>query len=292
VTLEPCSHFGKTGPCCDALIAAKIQRVVIAMQDPNPKVSGQGIARLRSHGIDVTLGVLEQEASTLNRGFFKRMQKELPWVTSKLAMSLDGRTAMASGESQWITSEASRQDVHWQRAMSSAVLTGVDTVIADNPLMTARVPISHRSPVRIVLDTHLRIPEDARILNTADGECWIFTADVTSQKSRLLEAKGVKLIQATTTESGKLDLSQVFQKLAKLEINQVWVEAGMTLNGALLESRLVDEWYFYVAPLVMGHQARGLFEMPWLEKLSNCYPLNWSDVRHCGSDLRLILKQG
>ncbi len=290
VTLEPCSHQGKTGPCSDALIKAGIKRVVIAMQDPNPLVSGAGIKKLQAAGIEVVCGVLEQDAKALNPGFIKRMQQGLPFIQSKLAMSLDGRTAMASGESKWITSAASRQDVHRLRAQSSAVLTGINTILADDPLLNARVDFDVQQPVRVVLDSQLRIPLTAKILADKSSPVWIFTCSRNSQKIQALKDAGVTLF----IQSDKLarpDLSVVFKTLAEQQINQVWVEAGATLNGALLDSGLVDEWLVYMAPCVLGDSGRGLFHLPGLENMAERKSLLFKQIRHVGPDLKLTLTQ-
>ena len=290
VTLEPCSHQGKTGPCSDALIKAGIKRVVIAMQDPNPLVSGAGIKKLQAAGVEVVCGVLEQDAKALNPGFIKRMQQGLPFIQSKLAMSLDGRTAMASGESKWITSAASRQDVHRLRAQSSAVLTGINTILADDPLLNARVDFDVQQPVRVVLDSQLRIPLTAKILVDKSSPVWIFTCSRNSQKIQALKDAGVTLF----IQSDKLarpDLSAVFKTLAEQQINQVWVEAGATLNGALLDSGLVDEWLVYMAPCVLGDSGRGLFHLPGLENMAERKSLLFKQVRQLGPDLKLTLTQ-
>ena len=290
VTLEPCSHQGKTGPCSDALIKAGIKRVVIAMQDPNPLVSGAGIKKLQAAGIEVVCGVLEQDAKALNPGFIKRMQQGLPFIQSKLAMSLDGRTAMASGESKWITSAASRQDVHRLRAQSSAVLTGINTILADDPLLNARVDFDVQQPVRVVLDSQLRIPLTAKILADKSSPVWIFTCSRNSEKIQALKDAGATLF----IQSDKLarpDLSVVFKTLAEQQINQVWVEAGATLNGALLDSGLVDEWLVYMAPCVLGDSGRGLFHLPGLENMAERKSLLFKQIRHVGPDLKLTLTQ-
>lgn len=288
VSLEPCSHTGRTGPCCDALINAGVTRVVVAMQDPNPLVAGQGLEKIKAAGIEVRTGVLADEAALLNPGFFKRMQQGLPFIRSKLACSLDGRTAMASGESKWITSESARQDVQRWRAQSSAIMTGVDTVIADDPLLNARVAFDLEQPVRVILDTHLRLPLSAKLLQQA-GETWLFTSSNDQLKLQALRDKGCKIIQLPAV-NGRLDLLQVFKQLAHLQINSVWVEAGATLNGALLETGLVDEWLIYMAPCVLGDQARGLFHLPALQALVDKKQLRWLDVRTVGTDLRLSFK--
>ena len=290
VTLEPCSHQGRTGPCCDALIKAGIARAVVAMQDPNPQVAGRGLQKMCEAGIAVDVGVLQQDAEALNPGFIKRMRHGLPWLRSKLAMSLDGRTAMASGESQWITSAASRADVHRLRAESSAIVTGINTVLVDDPLLNARVDFEVHQPVRIVLDSQLKMPSGARMLQQPESPVWIITTSPDADKIQALEQAGAKVFKLASTDN-TLDLHAVFSLLAQQQINQVWVEAGATLNAALLDSGLVDEWLVYMAPCVMGDKARGLFHLPQLDTMAQRYQLVFNDVRKIGPDLRLSLTQ-
>ncbi len=285
VTLEPCSHHGRTGPCSDALINAGVVRVVVAMQDPNPVVSGNGINKLRAAGIEVECGVLQQDAEFLNRGFIKRMKTGLPFVRSKLAMSLDGRTAMASGESKWITSEQARSDVHHWRAESSAIVTGINTVLADDPQMNARIDKEVQQPVRVVLDSDLRLLPSLKVLIDS-VEVWVFTCCREQAKISRLEAKGVKIFHVESNR-GRPDLKQVFSVLAERQINNVWVEAGATLNGALMETGLVDEWMVYMAPCILGDQARGLLHIPGLYKMADRKNLHLTSVRQVGPDLRL-----
>lgn len=285
VTLEPCSHHGKTGPCADALIAAGISRVLVAMSDPNPLVAGRGLQRLRSAGIEVVTGVLQEEAAKLNPGFFKRMTQGLPWIRSKLAMSLDGRTAMASGESQWITSPQSRLDVHRWRAASSAIVTGIGTVLHDDPRLDARVDFDLVQPVKVVLDSNLRMPLTAKLVENAI-EVWVVTCSSDSAKQQQLRDAGCKVFQVEAID-GRPNLRQVFALLAELQINTVWVEAGATLNGALLESGLVDEWLIYMAPCVLGSNARGLFQLPGLQHMQDKKHFRCLETRQFGPDLRL-----
>jgi diaminohydroxyphosphoribosylaminopyrimidine deaminase/5-amino-6-(5-phosphoribosylamino)uracil reductase len=285
VTLEPCSHHGRTGPCCDALIAAGVGRVVVAMQDPNPLVAGNGLRKLREAGVEVVCGVLEADANQLNRGFIKRMQTGLPFIISKLAMSLDGRTALANGQSQWITSPQSRQDVQRFRAESSAILTGIDTVLADDPSLNARVDFAAKQPFRVVLDSQLRMPVTAKMLQIP-GETWLITANADPDKQQPLLDAGCKIFQQNGVD-GRIDLEQVFKLLAAQQINQVWVEAGATLNGSLLSSGLVDEWLIYMAPCVLGDQGRGLFHLPTLQAMRDKILLQLTDARQIGPDLRL-----
>ncbi|WP_347986959.1 bifunctional diaminohydroxyphosphoribosylaminopyrimidine deaminase/5-amino-6-(5-phosphoribosylamino)uracil reductase RibD [Methylomonas sp. AM2-LC] len=286
VTLEPCSHHGRTGPCCTALIEAGVRRVVVAMQDPNPLVSGQGLQQLRAAGIEVVCGVLQTEAELLNRGFFKRMQLGLPWITSKMACSLDGRTGMASGESKWITSPQARQDVQNFRAASSAILTGIGTILYDDPQLDARVDFDVLQPIKVVVDSQLRIPVNAKILHNS-AETWIMTCSENVQKQKQLTDAGCKIWQVPSV-NGRPDLFQVFQLLAKQQINTVWIEAGATLNGSLLETNLVDEWLIYMAPCILGDQGRGLFHLPKLQRMADKKQLSLLNVRQLGPDVRML----
>jgi diaminohydroxyphosphoribosylaminopyrimidine deaminase/5-amino-6-(5-phosphoribosylamino)uracil reductase len=286
VTLEPCSHHGRTGPCSDALIAAGVSRVVAAMQDPNPLVAGNGLQKLREAGIEVICGLLEADAEQLNRGFIKRMQTGLPFIVSKLAMSLDGRTALANGQSQWITSPQSRQDVQRFRAESSVILTGIDTVLADDPSLNARVDFDVKQPIRVVLDSQLRMPLQAKMLQLP-GETWLITANSDQAKQQTLLDAGCRIFQVDGV-NGRIDLQETFKLLAAQQINQVWVEAGATLNGGLLVSGLVDEWRIYMASSVLGNQGRGLFHLPdALQTMQDKINLQLFDVRQVGPDLRL-----
>jgi len=284
VTLEPCSHTGKTGPCCDALIAAGVVRVVVAMQDPNPLVAGQGIKRIRDAGIEVECGVLQQESESLNKGFIKRMATGLPFVRSKMAMSLDGRTAMASGESQWITSPASRADVQLLRAESSVVLTGINTVLDDDPSLNVRLD-GVVQPIRVILDSELKIPLESKMLGL-DGETWVLTCSSDQQKIANAENAGYKVFQLKS-DKGRLDLKAVMIFLGQKQVNNVLVEAGTILNGALLDAEVVDEWVVYMAPCVLGDQGRGLFHLPELQKMADKKQLNMKAVRQVGPDLKL-----
>ncbi len=294
VTLEPCSHTGKTPPCSQALIAAGVKKVVIAMQDPNPLVAGNGIRQLRAAGIECQVGLMEQQARALNPGFIKRMEQGLPWISIKLAMSLDGRTAMANGESQWITSPAARQDVQFLRAKSSAILTGAGTVLADNPSLNVRLEpdelaSSHpiRQPTRIILDSTLKTPANAHVFN-ASGPIMLFAHTVDEAKKAALEAKGATIITLSPTPSGTLPLRQVCQELAKHDTNEIHVEAGATLCGALMQEELVDELILYMAPHLMGSQACGLLNLPGLEQMSQRMHLDIKDIRAIGSDWRIM----
>ncbi len=286
VTLEPCSHHGKTPPCADALVSAGVSRVVAAMQDPNPEVAGSGFERLRKQGIEVDSGLLESAARQINPGFIKRMESGRPFVRIKMATSLDGRTAMASGESQWISGEAARADVQRLRARSSVILTGVDTVIQDDPSLNVRLSAAQlgiegdvRQPHRVVLDSHLRFPANANMLKL-EGKTTVLT---TKQGSGDLSCDVVRLDAA----DGKLDLTSVMNWLAGLQANEVHVEAGATMCGALLHSKLVDEIVVYIAPHIMGSDARGLFNIPGLDNMADRIKLDIRDIRQVGKDLRI-----
>lgn len=286
VTLEPCSHFGRTPPCADALIAAGVQRVVVAVQDPNPRVAGSGIAKLRAAGIEVDCGLMEVAARELNIGFFSRMTRGIPWVRSKIGASLDGRTALANGASQWITGEAARNDVQRLRARSCAVLSGIGTILADDPQLNVREMVVERQPLRVVLDSQLRMPLDARILS---GGVLIYTASADVHKRMALQAAGAEVV-VMAGETGQVDMSAMLGDLARRGMNEVLVEAGKTLNGALLQAGLVDELVLYLAPCFLGDAARGLAEIGELTQLEQGIELKWQDVRQVGGDLRIVAK--
>jgi diaminohydroxyphosphoribosylaminopyrimidine deaminase/5-amino-6-(5-phosphoribosylamino)uracil reductase len=285
VTLEPCSHQGRTPPCSDALIKAGVSRVVAAMQDPNPLVSGRGLEKLKAAGIEVVSGVLQEDAQALNRGFIKRMTENRPFVRSKLAMSLDGRTAMASGESKWITSDKSRADVQRLRAESSAILTGISTVLADDPALNARIDGDVLQPVRVVLDTKLTMPISAQMAKLP-GRSLILACAEDQQKQQALQQAGFEVHQLPG-KNGRLDLHAVMEFLAGQQINELLVEAGAVLNGALLEEGLVDEVIIYMAPCILGDQGRGLFTLPGLQQMADKKQLKLRDVRQVGPDLKL-----
>jgi diaminohydroxyphosphoribosylaminopyrimidine deaminase / 5-amino-6-(5-phosphoribosylamino)uracil reductase len=295
VTLEPCSHHGRTPPCVEALIAARVARVVYAVADPNPLVSGRGAAGLRAAGIAVEAGLLAQEATELNAGFMQRMQHGRPLLRVKLAMSLDGRTALASGASRWITGEAARQDVQHWRARSSAVLTGVGTVLADDPRLDVRLAgeagaHARRQPLRIVLDTQLRTPPAARLFE-ARGEVLILTALSAPDDPRAaaLAARGAR-IESLPASGGRLSLPAVIARLGELELNEVLVEAGATLAGALLGAALADELLLYVAPRLLGPQARALVSLPTLRQIEDAPAFALVGAQQFGEDLRLRLR--
>lgn len=285
VTLEPCSHQGKTPPCCDALISAGIARVVAAMQDPNPQVSGRGLEKLKAAGIEVSCGVLQDDALALNRGFIKRMTAYRPFVRSKLAMSLDGRTAMASGESKWITGAEARADVQRLRAESSAILTGINTVLADDPALNVRVDWVVEQPLRVVLDTHLNMPVTAKMAKLP-GRSLILTCADDPQKQRALQQAGFDVYKLGE-KNGRLDLHAVMDFLSQQQINELLVESGSVLNGELLTEGLIDEYIIYMAPCILGDQGRGLFKLPGLQQMAEKKQLKLRDVRQVGSDLKL-----
>lgn len=285
VTLEPCSHQGRTPPCAEALVAAGIARVVVAVQDPNPLVSGKGIALLRASGITVETGLMEDEARELNAGFFMRMTSGMPWLRSKIAMSLDGRTALANGGSQWITCIAARQDVQHWRARSCAVLTGINTVLADDAMLNVREIETPRQPVRVVLDRRLRIPLEARVLSY--GNTLIYTARQDEHKIALLQELGATVV---VLPDGQVDLTVVLRDLAQRGCNEVLVEAGNILNGALLRAGLVDELLLYIAPQLLGDAARSMAQLGELTCLDQRVDLNWQDIRQVGCDLRILVK--
>ena len=295
VTLEPCSHHGRTPPCCDALIAAGVTRVVAAMQDPNPEVAGRGLYRLQQAGIEVSHGLMMQEAEALNRGFLKRMRTGFPWVQLKLGASLDGRTAMASGESQWITSPEARRDVQRLRAQSSAILSTSATVLADNPSLTVRwdelnsdiqtdyAQQDLRQPIRVVIDSDNRVTPQHRLI-TQPGETWLARQqpDEREWPANVTQLRVPRL-------NGQTDLVSLLMLLGRRQINNVWVEAGAQLAGALLAAGVVDELIIYLAPKLLGDAARGLCHLPALAQLAEAPAFTFSDIRQVGPDLRLTL---
>ncbi|MEK7302061.1 MAG: bifunctional diaminohydroxyphosphoribosylaminopyrimidine deaminase/5-amino-6-(5-phosphoribosylamino)uracil reductase RibD [Pseudomonadota bacterium] len=288
VTLEPCSHYGRTPPCADALIDAGIAKVIIAMEDPNPMVSGRGCALLERAGITVQTGLLQTEAHALNVGFVTRMIHNRPWVRLKTAASLDGKTALNNGTSQWITGEAARQDGHRWRARSCAILTGIGTVKSDNPQLTVRHVATCRQPKKIVVDSHLAIPLDARLLQ--GEEVFIFTANTENQeKKAALSRMGAQVIVLPTAE-GMVDLGKMMAVLADSGMNELLVEAGCGLNGALVKAGLVDEMIIFLAPHLLGDDAQGMIKLPELVNLEQKKALEIMDLRMIGRDIRVIAK--
>ncbi len=297
VTLEPCCHHGRTPPCSEGLIEAGVTRVVAAMRDPNPSVAGQGFDQLRAAGIAVEEGVMQAQAEALNPGFIKRMRRGLPYVRCKLAMSLDGRTAMASGESQWITSAAAREDVHRLRARSAAIVTGYGTLQADDPSMNVRLtprslgldPDLHTpQPLRVVLDPQLQTPPSAKML-ALPGPVLIVCSDEVRLDAAPLEAVGAQVV-TRPADDDMLDLHQVMSYLASQEINEVLLESGAVLAGAMMAEGLIDELVVYLAPHLMGSDARGLFNLPAIELMSQRIPLKIIDLRQVGEDIRITAR--
>ncbi|MDD5334505.1 MAG: bifunctional diaminohydroxyphosphoribosylaminopyrimidine deaminase/5-amino-6-(5-phosphoribosylamino)uracil reductase RibD [Rhodoferax sp.] len=287
VTLEPCCHQGRTGPCCDALIAAGVQKVVASIADPNPLVCGQGFARLRAAGIAVEVGPGAQQSRELNIGFFSRMIRKTPWLRMKLAASLDGKTALENGASQWITSEAARADGHAWRARSCAVLTGIGTVLADNPRLDVRLIATQRQPQLVVVDSRLETPPDANLFLT-DRAVYIYTAAQNDSKKAALEARGASIIYLPDAR-GKVDLTAMLQDLAQREINELHVEAGEKLNGSLIRDGLVDEFVVYLAPKLIG-QGAGMASFGPLAELSQAIPLEFKSTDRLGPDLRIVAR--
>jgi len=287
VTLEPCSHQGRTGPCCDALTAAGIQKVVAAIGDPNPLVTGQGFARLRAAGIDVQVGPGGAESRELNIGFFSRMVRQTPWVRMKLAASLDGKTALDNGLSQWITSPAARADGHAWRARACAVLTGIGTVLADNPKLDVRLVDTPRQPALVVIDSRLDTPLDAALFIPGRG-LLIYAAVPDAAKQAALEARGATVVMLPGP-NGKVELAAMLRDLARREINELHVEAGEKLNGSLIREGLVDEFVVYLAPKLIG-LGRGMAHFGPLQDLAQAVPLEFKSTAMLGPDLRVVAR--
>jgi len=295
VTLEPCAHQGRTGPCSDALVAAGIGRVVAAVTDPNPKVAGQGLARLRAAGIETEVGLLAGEARELNIGFFSRMERGRPWVRLKVAASLDGQTALANGTSQWITGPAAREDGHAWRARACAVLTGIGTVLEDDPQLNVRGLSVPRQPHLVVVDSRLELPLNARLLDTrGEGEqarrIRVYTANPEPSAHRAaLLARGAEVVDGPGP-GGKVDLAALLQDLGQQEINELHIEAGYKLNGSWLREGLVDELLVYLAPTLLG-PGQGLANLPALQSLQDAQHWRFVDSMPVGADLRLLLRR-
>ena len=285
VTLEPCVHHGRTPPCADALIAAGVTRVVAALRDPNPLVAGRGLATLEQGGLQVACGLLATEAAALNAGFVSRMERGRPWVRIKLAASLDGRTALANHVSRWITGAAARRDGHHWRARACAVMTGIGTILDDDPQLDVREVETPRQPLRVVLDSELKIPLEARVI--ADGHALVVHAMEDTAKQEQLAALGVATLQLPDA-LGTVDLLALLQALGERGINELHVEAGWRLNGALLAAGCVDELLLYVAPSILGDRAHGMFQLPELRTLPARHTLRFNDVRPVGEDLRIL----
>ena len=291
VTLEPCSHHGRTGPCCEALINAGIKKVVASIADPNPLVSGQGFARLRAAGVEVEIGPGAEESRELNIGFFSRMVRKTPWLRMKLAASLDGKTALENGVSQWITSDAARTDGHAWRARSCAVLTGIGTVMEDNPRLNVRLVDTPRQPHLVVVDSRLDTPLDAHLFMPG-RHLYIYAAQRNDEKKAALEAHGATVIYLPGPANSvhhKVDLAAMLRDLAQREINEIHVEAGQRLNGSLVREGLVDEFVVYLAPKLIG-QGRDMASFGPLTDLGAAVPLEFKSTAMLGPDLRIIAR--
>ena len=287
LSLEPCGHQGRTPPCADAIVASGIKRVVAGMQDPNPKVAGAGFAKLRAAGIEVEHGLMEDEARELNIGFVARMTRGRPWVRMKIAASLDGRTALANGKSQWITGEAARADGHRWRARACAVLTGFGTVRDDDPQLNVRGIDTSRQPLKIVVDSRFETSPGARLLK--DGRTLVAGAVENQRKIAALRAAGAETV-VIPNEHGKVELFKLIQELARRELNEIHVEAGMKLNGSLLQAGVVDEVLVYLAPTLIGDSGRGMFSLPELTELSRVRSLRVREVERVGADVRILAR--
>lgn len=286
VTLEPCSHFGRTPPCADALVAAGVARVVVAVGDPNPLVAGQGTARLRAAGIDVRQDVLAEAARELNIGFFSRMQRQRPWLRMKAAASLDGKTALHDGRSQWITSQQARDDGHWWRARACAIITGIGTVKEDDPQMNVRAIQTPRQPRRIVIDSRLEIDLHSKVLQ--GGGTWIVAARPDVEKEARLRDAGNEVLMLPNAH-GKVDLPGLMLELGRRGINELHAEAGFKLNGSLIREKCADELLLYLAPSVIG-DAQGLFDLAAPDSLERVQRLAWHEVSRVGPDLRVLAR--
>jgi diaminohydroxyphosphoribosylaminopyrimidine deaminase/5-amino-6-(5-phosphoribosylamino)uracil reductase len=289
VSLEPCAHHGRTPPCTDALIAAKVGRVVAAMQDPNPKVAGNGLQKLRDAGISADVGLMEEQARELNIGFVSRMTRGRPWMRVKIAASLDGKTALANGVSQWIGGPDARRDGHHWRARSCAVMTGIGTLKDDDPRLTVRDVVTTRQPLRIVVDSRLRITPQAKLLD--GGAVLVATATQDEAKARALKEKGADVV-VLPNAGGKVDLLRLAQHLAGIGLNEVLVEAGINLDSALLRAGVVDELLLYLAPHLLGDAGRGMLDLGELTQMNQRLELDIRDTRRFGPDLRVLARLG
>lgn len=287
VTLEPCNHHGRTPPCVDALLAAGVSRVVAAIEDPNPLVAGRGLGRLQAAAIEVSSGLMAAEAYELNVGFISRMTRGRPWLRLKAAASLDGRTALNDGQSQWITSSDARRDGHRWRARACAILTGYGTVRDDDPQLNVRDVETARQPLRVVVDSRLETVPTARILH--GGNVLIAAANHDAARAEALRERGAEVL-VLPNAAGKVDLAALLDELGRRGINEVHAEAGFKLNGSLLREGLVDELLLYLAPSLIGDASRGLFDLPALTALTGKRVLQWRDVRQVGADLRVIAR--
>ncbi len=295
VTLEPCAHHGNTPPCVEALVAAKISRVVAAITDPNPLVNGKGLAYLKQSGIETSCNVLEKDALELNKGFIKRITKNLPYVTIKSAISIDGKTALASGESKWITSEHARFDVQKLRARSCAILTGISTILCDDPSLTVRLSEQELSisrpveqPLRVILDTYLRIPKTAKVLNLP-GKTVIFTCSNDMKEINVLQNQNIDVVSVNSSDN-RVDLQDVLHDLADRGINEVLVEAGSTLVGSMLDQKQVDEMIIYIAPHLLGETSRSLAKLTSVASMQDRIELEFLETKMVGNELRITAK--
>ena len=295
VTLEPCSHHGRTPPCVDAVLDARPARVVIAMQDPNPKVGGQGLQKLRDSGVEVVLGVLEAQARELNRGFVKRMEQGLPHVSIKMACSLDGRTALSNGSSQWITAEPARRDVQFLRARACAVLSSAQTVLDDDPALNLRLTKQElkqvfevRQPVRVLVDSRLRLSGSEKLFGLA-GDNWVYTVNEDGVRRERLADRGAEVITVAAGDNGGVDLRSLLEDLARRGINNLHCECGQRLAGALIRQGLADELVLYLAPHLLGSAARGAFDLGEFTDMGQRISCSIRDLRAVGDDLRLTL---
>ncbi|MBT3993586.1 MAG: bifunctional diaminohydroxyphosphoribosylaminopyrimidine deaminase/5-amino-6-(5-phosphoribosylamino)uracil reductase RibD [Gammaproteobacteria bacterium] len=287
ITLEPCTHTGNTPPCVNALIEAKVKKVFFAMNDPNPKVFGNSKELLQSSGIEVENGLLENESKEINLGFLKRMNKGVPFIRTKIAASLDGRTALKNGKSQWITSEESRKDVQKYRARSCGILTSISTILADNPSLNVRLNNfkNEHQPKRIILDSNLRIVGDENILKLP-GEKYIYSLKKDHNESQIRN-----IIRTTKEIEGRVSLLDVIKDLGVEEMNEILIEAGSILNGAFLKQNLIDEIVLYLAPCFLGDKARGIFDLPILHEMSEKYNFKINDIDQIGPDIKVILRK-
>lgn len=287
VTLEPCNHFGRTPPCVSALIEARVARVVAAMEDPNPQVAGQGLAALRHAGVDVRCGLLRTQAEALNVGFVSRMMRGRPWVRMKIAASLDGTTALSNGISQWITSDAARADGHLWRARACAVLTGIGTVLEDDPRLTVRTTDVERQPVRVLVDSRLELPLNAQLLHGLEtAPVLVFCGEASPERVRAVQHRGAEVVVLPDAR-GKVDLPQMLRELGRRGINELHLEAGAKLNGSFLQAGLVDELLLYLAPSLLG-PGRGMFALPELSSLDGRLACRFDAVERIGDDLRVL----
>ncbi|HUL64280.1 MAG TPA: bifunctional diaminohydroxyphosphoribosylaminopyrimidine deaminase/5-amino-6-(5-phosphoribosylamino)uracil reductase RibD [Burkholderiaceae bacterium] len=286
VTLEPCSHFGRTPPCATALIEARLARVIAAVEDPNPQVAGRGLEMLRSNGIDVRCGLLATEASELNIGFFSRMNRGRPWVRMKIAASLDGKTALANGASQWITSEAARKDGHAWRARACAVATGIGTVLADNPQLSVRLVTTPRQPLKVLVDSRLEVNPEARFFD--GNQALVACAFADPARVAALREKNAEVIEVPN-DDGKVDLPQLLRELARRGVNELHVEAGFKLNGSLVREGCIDELLVYLAPMLVG-EAQGMVHLPALSDLTQARRLVFREVTSVGTDVRILAR--